>query len=90
VQFTKVQMHVQFTKVHSHHMAQASLAVEMQIKVAKSRSLLRWLMLWPRPPPRPRWLLWHPRTREGRSVRRGLSDSHRQRAMRHPPRSLLS
>jgi hypothetical protein len=90
VQFTKVQMHVQFTKVHSHHMAQTNLAVEMQIKVAKSRNSLRWLMLWPRPPPRPRWLLWHPRPREGRSVRRGLSASHRRRATWHPPRSLLS
>jgi hypothetical protein len=90
VQFVKVQMHVQFTKVHSHHMAQASLAVEMQIKVAKSRNSLRWLMLWPRPPPRPQWLLWRPRPREGRSVRRGLSASHRRRATRHPPRSLLS
>jgi hypothetical protein len=89
VQFTKVQMHVQFMKVHSYYMAQASLAVEMQIKVAKSRNSLRWLMLWPRPPPRPRWLLWHPRPR-GRPVRRGLSASHRRRAMRHPPRSLLS
>jgi hypothetical protein len=60
VQFTKVQMHVQFTKAHNHHMAHASFAVEMQIKVAKSGNSLRWLLLWPRPPPRPRWLLWHP------------------------------
>jgi hypothetical protein len=71
-------------------MAHVCLVVKMQIIVAKSKNSLRWLLLWPRPPLRPRWLLWHPRPREGRSMWRGLSANHSRWATRHPPRSLLS